>query len=100
MRPGKLSESVLKRSVLKQIKTKRDEVIRGAAVGEDCAFFSFDIEEGCLLTTAPIVVDEFENIAFQLTAIVNNVAASGGEPTGVLVSSILPDKTLESVVQR
>ena len=39
MRPGKLSESVLKRSVLKQIKTKREEVIRGAAVGEDCAFF-------------------------------------------------------------
>ena len=100
MRPGKLSESVLKRSVLKQIKTKRDEVMRGAAVGEDCAFFSFDTGEGCLLTTAPIVVDEFENIAFQLTAIVNNVAASGGEPTGVLVSSILPDKTLESVVQR
>ena len=100
MRPGKLSESVLKRSVLKQIKTKRDEVIRGAAVGEDCAFFSLDKEEGCLLTTAPIVVDEFENIAVGLTAIVNNVAAAGGEPVSILVSSILPDKTLESVVQR
>ena len=100
MRPGKLSESVLKRSVLKQIKTKRDEVIRGAAVGEDCAFFSFDKKDGCLLTTAPIVVNEFEDIAFQLTAIVNNVAAAGGEPVGILVSAILPDKILESVVQR
>lgn len=100
MRPGKLSESVLKRSVLKQIKTKRDEVIRGAAVGEDCAFFSFDKEEGCLLTTAPIIVDEFETIGFELTAIVNNVAAAGGEPVGIIVSAILPDKILESVVQR
>ena len=100
MRPGKFSESVLKRSVLKQIKTKREEVIRGAEVGEDCAFFSFDKQEGTLLTTAPIVVEEFEMIAFRLQSIVNNVAASGGEPIGVLVSVILPDKTLESVVQR
>lgn len=100
MRPGKFSESVLKRSVLKQIKTKREEVNRGAEVGEDCAFFSFDKKEGSLITTAPIIVDEFESIAPQLTAIVNNVAATGGEPVGVVVSAILPDKILESVVQR
>ena len=100
MRPGKFSESVLKRSVLKQIKTKREEINRGAEVGEDCAFFSFDKKEGTLLTTAPIIVDAYENIGFQLTAIVNNVAAAGGEPLGVMVSAILPDKILESVVQR
>lgn len=100
MRPGKFSESVLKRSVLKQMKTKKEEVIRGAEVGEDCAFFSFEKEDGALVTTAPIIVDEFENIAFQLAAVVNNVAAAGGEPVGVVVSSILPDKILESVVQR
>lgn len=100
MRPGKFSESVLKRSVLKQIKTKREEVIRGAEVGEDCAFFSFDKKEGTLVTTAPIIVDEFENIDCQLAAAVNNVAAAGGEPIGAVISSILPDKILESVVQR
>ncbi len=100
MRPGKFSESVLKRSVLKQIKTKREEVVRGAEVGEDCAFFSFDRKEGTLVTTAPVIVDDFENIAFQMAAIVNNVAAAGGEPVGVVVSTILPDKILESVVQR
>ena len=100
MRPGKFSESVLKRSVLKQIKTKREEVNRGAEVGEDCAFFSFDKKEGSLITTAPIIVDEFESMAPQLTAIVNNVAAAGGEPVGVVISTILPDKILESVVQR
>ena len=100
MRPGKFSESVLKRSVLKQIKTKRVEVVRGAGVGEDCAFFSLDKKEGMLLTTAPIVVEEFETISVKLQAIVNNIAASGGEPVSILVSSILPDKVLESVVQR
>ena len=100
MRPGKISESVLKRSVLKQIKTKRTEVVRGAEVGEDCAFFSLHETEGMLITTAPIIVDEFETIAFSLTAIVNNIAAGGGEPVAVVVSTILPDKILESVVQR
>ena len=100
MRPGQFSESVLKRSVLKQIKTKRDEVIRGAEVGEDCAFFSFEKKEGTLVTTAPVIVEEFEDIALSLTAVVNNVAAAGGEPVGVMVSAVLPDKILESVVQR
>ena len=100
MRPGKFSESVLKRSVLKQIKTKREEVVKGAEVGEDSAFFSFAEEEGTLITTAPIVVEEFETIGPQLAAIINNIAASGGEPVGVVVSAILPDKILESVVQR
>ena len=100
MRPGKFSESVLKRSVLKQIKTKRDEVARGAEVGEDCAFFSFEKKEGTLITTAPVIVEEFEDIWIGLTAIVNNIAAAGGEPVGVVVSSVLPDKILESVVQR
>ena len=100
MRPGKFSESVLKRSVLKQIKTKRDEVVRGAEVGEDCAFFSFEKQEGTLITTGTVVVEEFTDIEMGLTAIVNNVAAAGGEPVGVIVSSVLPDKILESVVQR
>ena len=34
---GKVPESVLKRSIIKQIKTKRSEIIVGAGVGEDCA---------------------------------------------------------------
>ena len=87
MRPGKFSESVLKRSVLKQIKTKREEVNRGAEVGEDCALFSFEKKEGTLLTTAPIIVEEVESIGFQLTAIVNNVAVN----MGVWMSLLYPD---------
>ncbi len=41
MKIGKVPENVLKRSVLKQIQTKREEIISGAGVGEDCAIFSF-----------------------------------------------------------
>ena len=37
MNTGKVTESVLKRSVLKQIKSNTEEVKTGAGVGEDCA---------------------------------------------------------------
>ena len=37
MEIGKVPESVLKRSIFKQIHTKRPEVLVGAGVGEDCA---------------------------------------------------------------
>lgn len=40
MKTGKVSENVLKRSVLRQIKTKRREVLCGAGIGVDCATFS------------------------------------------------------------
>lgn len=37
MKVGKVSESVLKRSVLKQITNQNKEVKNGAGIGEDCA---------------------------------------------------------------
>ena len=40
MKIGKVTENVWKRSVLRQIKTKRNEVISGAGPGADCAVFS------------------------------------------------------------
>ena len=40
MRFGKVSDSVLKRSVLKNIKKRRSEMVIGAGLGEDCAIFS------------------------------------------------------------
>lgn len=40
MKIGKISESALKRSVLRQIHTRRDEIVSGAGLGEDCAIFA------------------------------------------------------------
>lgn len=40
MEIGKVSGNVLKRSVLGQIHTRREEVISGAGIGADCAIFS------------------------------------------------------------
>ena len=45
MKIGKVSESVLKRSVLRQLKTKNENVLCGAGVGDDCAIFAFSDSE-------------------------------------------------------
>ena len=36
MKTGKLPENVLKRSVLRQIRMKNEEVSNGAGIGKDC----------------------------------------------------------------
>ncbi|MEG2871650.1 MAG: hydrogenase maturation factor, partial [Clostridium sp.] len=54
MEIGKVSESVLKRSILTQIKTKREEILIGAGVGEDCAILALADNEVFVLSTDPI----------------------------------------------
>lgn len=41
LKTGKLPVNAMKRSVLGQIRTKREEVLSGAGIGKDCAIFSF-----------------------------------------------------------
>ena len=50
MKIGKVPENVLKRSVFKQIHTKRPEVVLGAGVGEDCAAVKLAEDETLSIT--------------------------------------------------
>ena len=45
MKIGKVPENVLKRSVMKQLHYKRDEVILGPGIGEDCAALALAEDE-------------------------------------------------------
>jgi len=96
MKVGKISESVLKRSVFKQIHTKRDEVLIGAGVGEDCAAVKLNQDEVFVLSTDPITGTSVDigNLAIHIT--VNDLASSGAEPIGVLLTILLPENTEES----
>lgn len=96
MRIGKVPESVLKRSVLKQIHTRREEVLIGAGVGEDCAVLALPEDEVFVVSTDPITgaVQGAGTLAVQVT--VNDLASSGAEPVAVLVSALLPPETEEA----
>ena len=91
MKIGKLPESVLKRSVFKQIHTRRPEVVLGAGVGEDCAAIKLAEDETLVMSTDPITgtAKDIGTLAIQIT--VNDLASAGAEPVGVLLTVLLPE---------
>ncbi len=90
MKAGKLKESVLKRSLLRQLHTRRTDVIAGPAVGADYGAMSVDEETAIVMASDPITLtkDAIGNSA--VIAACNDVACSGAVPMGVSVTMLLP----------
>jgi len=113
MKMGKVSETVLKRSVLNQIRTKRNEVVNGAGIGEDCAVFSFSEGVGTVscIQESPVCTEaEFEQMVFRekeppctmerlIKRCANNLAAGGGEPVAVMLALLLPPESEETALR-
>ena len=99
MKVGKVSETVLKRSIFKQIRTKREEVLLGAGVGEDCAAMKLEPGEIFVISTDPITgtVKDIGTLAIQITA--NDLASSGAEPVGVMLTVLLPEYIEEADIK-
>ena len=98
MEAGKIPENVLKRAVFGRIGGSRPEVLVGAGVGEDCAALSFAADEIAVLSTDPITgtAKDIGKLAVQITA--NDLASSGAEPVGILVTVLLPVGSDEAVL--
>lgn len=96
MKVGKIPESVLKRSVFRQIHTKRSEVLLGAGVGEDCAAVQLAQDEMFVMSTDPITGTAMDigNLAIHIT--MNDLASAGAEPVGVMLTILLPEHAEES----
>jgi Hydrogenase maturation factor len=99
MKNGKLTENVWKRSVLKQIKTKREEVITGAGIGADCAVFSLEGSGLSAVSVQPVVWNGVNAAKHAVYGAANAVAASGAEPVAVMFSALLPASTEESDIR-
>ena len=99
MRPGKLSDSILKRTVLKQIKTKREEVLCGAGVGEDCAIFSC-AGQNLVSCVTEYVVDDRQDMIRAIYKATNNIATAGAEPIAVMLSIVLPERASEEKLKK
>ncbi|MCX4271668.1 MAG: AIR synthase-related protein [Acetatifactor sp.] len=98
MRPGKISDSVLKRSVLKQIRFRRQEVLSGAGLGEDCAIFAPSGLCASAVSQAP--VEEGADMARLLTRCANNLASAGARPLAVLLTLLLPEEAEEALLRQ
>ncbi len=95
LKVGKVPESVLKRSIFRQIHTRREEVLLGAGVGEDCAALKLAPGEIFVISTDPITgtVKDIGDLAIHIT--LNDLASAGAEPVGVMLTILLPEGSEE-----
>lgn len=100
MNLGKLPETALKRSVLNQIKHRRDEVLVGPAIGEDCSVLTIGEDEVIVLSTDPITgtVHDIGTLAVHITA--NDIASNGADIIGILLTVLLPEQTEEAELRK
>ena len=96
LKTGKVPENVLKRSIIKQIRTKRDEIIVGAGVGEDCAAIKLADDEIFVTSTDPITGTGHDVGALSVHVTANDIASSGAEVIGIMLSVLLPEGTEEA----
>lgn len=96
MKIGKLPESVLIRSVLKEVGHRRPEVLVGPAVGQDCAVLEAKEGEVLVFSTDPITgtTKDIGSHSVHITA--NDLAASGAEPVGIMITILLTPDTDEA----
>ena len=95
MKVGKVPESILKRSVLRQIHTRREEVRMGAGVGEDCAAVKLAEDEVFVVSTDPITGTAADIGRLSMHITMNDLASSvqGRAPPGLAcppVTTLIP----------
>lgn len=100
MKTGKASESVLKRSVFKQLHTKRDEVISAVGTGLDAAVLKLEADEMTVLSTNPVMGTLEELGEYGVLSVVSNLAAAGATPVGILLTILLPEKEDERTLKK
>lgn len=85
---------------MKQLHYKRDEVVLGPGIGEDCAALALAEDEILVMSTDPITgtAKDIGKLAIQITA--NDLASAGAEPIGVMLTILLPDGTREIALKR
>ncbi len=99
MKPGKIPENVLVRTVLKQINVNSDESC-SAGVGEDCAVFSY-LGEDKVYSATNSVCGAFKGAGtWAVFGAVNNIFVKGGECIGLSLSIIVPERFSEEKLKK
>lgn len=97
MRSGKISESVLKRSVLKEIHAKNPDILSGAGVGKDAAVIKSD--GAMVVSTATVTLGDGFWGETGIVRVLNDIACMGGCMEGVLINITLPEDFEERVLK-
>lgn len=104
MRTGKISENVLKRSVLKRCHAKKENMVQGPGVGRDCAIFHIEGKKQ-LITSVSTVIGQMESgktaepVRQGICHAANDLLCGGGIPLAVSLSVTLPVEAEESLLR-
>ena len=96
MKIGKVSQTVLKRSMLKPLQFQREEALFAPSVEEMCYGITCKEDEQILISSATSFGDEKDLGVFVLAQVVNDLATRGAVAVGVGVQIILPPYAYES----
>ncbi len=100
MNLGKVSETIVRRSILKEIHRRREEVVIGAGIGEDCAILQLQKEESVVLATNTMTYDVDEMGRLLVHNVANNLVTMGATPIGLELSILLPARAREVQIKR
>ncbi|MDD2980349.1 MAG: AIR synthase related protein [Hespellia sp.] len=96
MKIGNVSQTVLKRSILKTIHQTREEALFTPAIEETCQAVRVT-EEACAVTTTALVTGNEKSIGvYGVAKVINDLATRCAEPVGVTVEIMLPPHAYES----
>ncbi len=96
MKVGKVSQTVLKRSLLKPLQFHREEVLFPPSVEEMCYGIKMQEDEACLACSVTLYGDEKDLGVFALAQVLNHLATRGVKTIGVSVHIMLPPHAYES----
>lgn len=92
MKIGKLDWEDLSKLIESNRSVVRDEVRIRSGIGEDCSVINFGDYE-CVLSTDPITGAESSIGKLAVHINCNDIASSGAEPLGILVTILVPEGT-------
>lgn len=98
MKIGKLKNEDLVGAVFSEIKPVRKDILIRPGVGEDCAGVEFG-DYACVLTTDPITGSGSQLGHLAVHVCLNDIASSGAEPVGILLTLLCPEGTSKETIQ-
>ncbi|MDP4092770.1 MAG: AIR synthase family protein [Bacillota bacterium] len=98
MKVGKVPNELLEKIILGKIKKCRGEVVLRPKIGEDCSAVDFG-EQLCVVTTDPITgaTNKVGSLAVHISC--NDLASSGAEPVGLMITILAPPETAEKELE-
>lgn len=99
MKIGKVSQTVLKRSLLKPLRFKREEALFEPSIEEMCYGIAAEADEQVIAASSVLYGNEKDLGVFALAQAANDVATRGAVPIGAGVHIMLPPHAYESRIK-